>query len=160
MEEQSKVILTYENIPGYFRQSVDYVFLDRVEIIPGVSAEGIKMISGQDWYFKMHFPGNPVMPGVFQMEALMQTGGLIINTMEGKKDLTLMFRECSSARIIKSARPGDILKTTARLLSYKRGIARFKAEATVNDELSCEMEFTHIAPSEIGSMMRKEGESK
>lgn len=147
MEE--KLILNYENMQAYFRQTTDFIFLDKVEIMPGKSAEGIKLASAQDWYFRMHFPGNPVMPGVFQMEALMQTGGLIINAMEGKKELPLMFGECKSVRIRKSVRPGDILKTHVALQSYRRGVAWFQAEAETEGEVSCTMQFSLVAPSEM-----------
>lgn len=157
MEE--KVILDYKNIKSYFRQTVEYIFLDRVEIVPGVSAEGMKLVSSQDWYFKYHFPENPVMPGVFQMEAMMQTGGLIINAMEGKKDFPLLFRGCKSVRIYKSVRPGDILKTTVVLEAYKRGIARFHGTATVGGGASCEMDFSLISSNELQSVLPRGEES-
>lgn len=144
-----KVVLTYENMREYFRQSVEFIFLDRVVIIPGKSAEGTKLVSAQDWYFKYHFPNNPVMPGVFQMEAIIQTGGLIINTQEGKQKLSLFFEGCKNVRIYRSVRPGDVLKTNAVLLSYKRGIAKFRGESKVEEKLFCTMEFMLISPEEI-----------
>ena len=147
MEE--KVLLIRENMQEYFRQSPEYIFLDYAEISPGKSASAVKMVSEQDWYFKYHFPENPVMPGVFQMEAIMQTGGLIINAMEGKKSLPLLFRSCKSVRIHKEARPGSILKTKTILNSYRRGVAWFQGEAFVGDEVSCTMEFSLIAPDEM-----------
>lgn len=150
---EKKLVLNYENMPEYFRQTADFIFLDKAEIVPGISAEGMKLASAQDWYFGMHFPGNPVMPGVFQMEALMQTGGLIINAMEGKKELTLMFGECKSVRIRKSVRPGDVLKTNVVLQSYRRGVAWFQAEAETNGEVSCTMQFSLVAPSEMHQVL-------
>lgn len=86
------VHLDYRNMQEYFRQTKEFIFLDKVDIEPGESAKGTKLMSSQDWYFQYHFPGNPVMPGVFQMEALMQTGGLIINTLEGKKEIPVIRR--------------------------------------------------------------------
>lgn len=153
MEE--KVILTSENMKEYFRQSSEYIFLDHVEIIPGKSASAVKMVSAQDWYFQYHFPGNPVMPGVFQMEAIMQTGGLIINALKGKKNLSLLFRSCKSVRIHKAVRPGDVLKTRVILNSYRRGVAWFQGEALVGDALSCTIEFSLIAPDEIPCVYRE-----
>ena len=155
-----KIVLTYESMQEYFRQSVEFIFLDRVEILPGQSAEGTKLVSAQDWYFKYHFPGNPVMPGVFQMEAIMQTGGLIINTLEGKKELSLLFEGCKDVRIYGSVRPGDVLKTSAVLLSYKRGIAKFRGESKVREKLLCTMEFMLISPGEMKNIMDRRGEKQ
>ena len=151
--ENEKVFLNYENIFEYTRNVMEYLMVDKVEVIPGESAEGEKLASTQDWYFKIHFPGNPVMPGVFIMEAIMQTGGFIINTMEGKKELPLLFDNCKSVKISRSVRPGDILKTHVKLLSYRRGIAKFEGEATANNAVICKMEFSLIAPSEMTIMM-------
>lgn len=155
---EDKLILDYKNMQEYFRQTKEFIFLDKVEIIPGKSAEGVKLASSQDWYFQYHFPGNPMMPGVFQMEALMQTGGLIINAMEGKKELSLLFGECKSVKIRKSARPGDILKTNVILESYKRGIAWFRAEAYIEGKVSCTMQFSLVAPSEVRQIMQRNEE--
>ena len=96
------------------------------------------------------------MPGVFQMEALMQTGGLIINTLEGKKEIPLLFGECKSVKIKREVRPGDILITAVTLLSYKRGIFCFKGVATVEVKTSCQMEFSLISPTELLQMKKND----
>ena len=150
------VHLDYRNMQEYFRQTKEFIFLDKVDIEPGESAKGTKLLSSQDWYFQYHFPGNPVMPGVFQMEALMQTGGLIINTLEGKKEIPLLFGECKSVKIKREVRPGDILITDVTLLSYKRGICWFKGVATVEGKTSCQMEFSLISPTELLQMKKND----
>lgn len=147
------ILINYKNKNEYFRQTEEYIFLDSIEVLPGKSARGYKNVTLQDWYFRYHFPGNPVMPGVFQMEALMQTGGLIINTMDGKKDLTLMFSECKNSRLYQTVRPGMVLNTEVELYSYKRGVAWLKGEARVGDQLSCSMQFSLIAPEEVALVM-------
>lgn len=137
----------------YFRQTPEFIFIDRIEVEPGVYAVGEKNVKEEDWYFKYHFPHNPIMPGVFQMEALMQTGGLIINTLPGKKELKLYFGECKSVRINESIRPGDILRTVVELKTYRRGIAWFEAKAMLGEKVSCKMNFSLIAPDEVGQIM-------
>jgi len=154
----SKIHLDREhNMYNYFRQTSEYIFIDRIDVEPGVCAEGEKKVEESDWYFQYHFPSNPIMPGVFQMEALMQTGGLIINTLEGKRELKLYFGECKSVRINESVRPGDILKTVVNLKSYRRGIAWFDAKAMVGEKISCKMQFSLIAPDEVGQIMNHKG---
>ncbi len=160
MQNQIEVFLDYSNMYEYFRQTPEFIFLDSVKVVPGIQADGEKLASGQDWYFKYHFPNNPVMPGVFQMEALMQTGGLIINTMEEKKELKLFFGECKSVRISGSVRPGDILKTHVELKSYRRGVAWFEGVGKVESNVTCCMQYSLIAPDEIAAILnhKKSGE--
>lgn len=151
----NKIILDCNgDMYDYFRQTKEFIFIDRIEVEPGVRATGIKNVKEEDWYFQYHFPGNPIMPGVFQMEALMQTGGLIINTLPGKKDLKLYFGECKSVRINDSVRPGDTLKAVVELKTYRRGVAWFDAKAMVGEKVSCKMTFSLIAPDEVGQIMK------
>ena len=139
-----------ENLLEYFRQTKEFIFIDSVDVdSENKCAQGVKELSSDEWFFPLHFPDDPVMPGVFQMEAVMQTGGLILNTMEGKKEQKLYFYSCEDAKIYKSARPGCILKTSAELKSYRRGIAKFIGSAKIDDEVSCEIRFTIIVPEEI-----------
>lgn len=139
-----------EKLLEYFRQTKEFIFLDSVVIeSEEKNAQGVKKLSPDEWFFALHFPDDPVMPGVFQMEAVMQTGGLILNTMEGKKEQKLYFYSCEDAKIYKSARPGCVLKTSAELKSYRRGIAKFTGNARIDDEIACELKFTIIVPEEI-----------
>lgn len=145
----SEITLSGNELQSYFRQTMDYIFMDKARIIANISASSEKRLTEKDWFFQMHFPGNPLMPGVFQMEMLQQTGGLIINAMEGNRELPLYFYSCKNVGIKKAARPGDLLIAKVELIRYKRGIAKFQGELLVNGELSCEMEFSLIAPTEI-----------
>ena len=144
-----KILLDYKNILDYAEDVIEYLFVDRVEVEIGERACGTKHASLQDWYFKIHFPGDPMMPGVFVMEAVMQTGLFIISTIPEKQHVKFVFRECSKVKLFRSVRPGDVLYTDVMLESYKRGVARFKGKAYVNDELACNMDFTMVAPQEL-----------
>lgn len=57
--------LTRNDFSPYFRQTLDYVFLDEIEIEPGVFSNGKFLLQKNFWVFKWHFPNNPVFPGVF-----------------------------------------------------------------------------------------------
>ena len=137
------------NMFDYFRQTKEFIFLDEILIIPGKSATAKKYISKEEWYFKYHFPNNPIMPGVFQMEAMMQTGGLIINTLEGKRDLKILFDSAKNVKIISMIKPEMILTTDVKIISYKRGIIKLQGEVKVEDKLMSNMEFTLVAPDEL-----------
>lgn len=146
---ENRIIIDYSNIFEYSKDTIEYMFVDRAEVIPGKEAWGIKLSSHQDWYYKIHFPGNPIMPGVFIMESLMTTGAFIINTMEGKKEVQFLFDSCKEVKIYKSVRPGDTINSHVKLVKYRLGVASFEAEAFVENNLICKMSFRLIAPSEL-----------
>lgn len=146
--------LDYRNIMEYAEDSVEYLFVDKVEVQTGKRAQGVKYASMQDWYFKIHFPNNPVMPGVFVMEAIMQTGLFIISTMPGKRDVLFFFHECNKVKLRRCVRPGDVVETNVVLEFYKHGVAKFYGEAFVDDEIVCSMKFTMVAPKELPVILK------
>lgn len=150
-----KVLIDYRNMFEYTKNTIDYMFVDKAEVIPGKEAWGQKLASIQDWYFKMHFPGDPVMPGALVMEAIMTTGSFAVYTLSGKKDIKLLFNECNNMKLFKSVRPGDILNTHAILEMYRRGVARFYGEAFTEGDIVCKMNFVLIAPEEFPKRREK-----
>ncbi len=140
--------IDWEDMDKYIADPLEYRFVDCVEV-EGEEAWGKKLASSQDWYFKMHFPNNPVMPGVFLMEALMQTGVFIITTRDEIKEKLMMFHACKSMRMFGSVRPGDVLNTHVVLKSYRNGIACYSGEASVDGTKVCAMEFTLVVPGEL-----------
>lgn len=146
---ENKITINYNNIFEYSKDTMEYMFVDKAEVVPGKEAWGTKLSSHQDWYYKIHFPENPIMPGVFIMESIMTTGALIVNTMEGKKNVQLLFDSCKEVKVYKSVRPGDILKSHVKLIKYRLGVASFEAEAFVENDIVCKMFFKLVAPSEL-----------
>ena len=148
-----KLVVNWENMDEYTAVPMAYRFVDEVVVTPGEDAIGTKLVSSLDWYFKIHFPGNPIMPGVFLMEAMQQTGSFIITTMEGIGSCEMLFQSCRAMRIYKAVRPGDILKTAVKLKSYRHGVAVFSGEAKIHCEegeiLACVMEFTLVLQKEL-----------
>lgn len=144
-----KVIINYNNIFQYTKNTLEYLFVDKAEVIPGKEAWGIKLASHQDWYYKMHFPGNPIMPGVFVMEAIMTTGSFVIYTMPEKKEVQLLFNSAKDVKMFRSVRPGDVINTHAVLERYRHGVANFRGKAMCENELVCQMSFTLIVPEEF-----------
>lgn len=148
MEAINKIELDYRNILEYTKDVQEYLFVDKVTV-EGNKAVGRKVVSSQDWYFCIHFPGNPIMPGIFIMESIMQTGTFIVTTMPGKKEISLLFDSNESTKFYKGVRPGDTLKTSVEMLSYKRGIVKFVGEGYIEEELVCKMKFTLVVPEEL-----------
>jgi 3-hydroxyacyl-[acyl-carrier-protein] dehydratase len=100
-----------------------------------------------DNFFPGHFPTRPLMPGVLQVEAMAQVGGLVMLTPEvgGSKE-NFFFGGVDSCRFRRPVLPGDVLVMKVELIKLNKrfGMAKMKAEAYVGDKLACEAELTMI----------------
>jgi 3-hydroxyacyl-[acyl-carrier-protein] dehydratase len=107
------------------------------------SIVGIKCVTANEPYFQGHFPGNPVMPGVLIIEALGQTGGVLMSKslnadVTGK---TIFFASVDGCRFRAPVRPGDVLYMHVDVLRYRGDLFKFRGQARVNDKLAAECEF-------------------
>jgi 3-hydroxyacyl-[acyl-carrier-protein] dehydratase len=95
-----------------------------------------------DNFFPGHFPTRPLMPGVLQVEAMAQVGGLVMLTPEvgGSKD-NFFFGGVDACRFRKPVLPGDTLVMKVELVKLNKrfGVAKMKAQAFVGDKLACEV---------------------
>ena len=79
-------MLDKKQIEEIIPQRDPFLMIDEVEsFVPGESAVAYKNVREDEWYFKGHFPGNPIMPGVLITESLAQTGAVAILSMEENK---------------------------------------------------------------------------
>lgn len=153
-----KLFIDWKNMEEYSLIPIEYRFVDKAEVIPGKEACGEKAFSFLDWYFKSHFPGNPIVPGVFLMEVLQQTGMLIVTTMTEVSEKLLFFHSCESMRMYCPVRPGDIVLAYVELDSYKHGVARMHGRIVMydkekgEDKLVCFMHFTLLAIKELSDI--------
>lgn len=137
--------LDFNQVLEYQADRYPYLFFDKVtDLEPGVKCTGVKNLTQNEWYFPVHFPGDPCMPGFLQAEALTQVCALTILTMEGNKGKQVLLLSCDKLRLFQKVRPGDVMILETELISYRHGIAKGKGRATVDGKLvcSCEMTFT------------------
>jgi 3-hydroxyacyl-[acyl-carrier-protein] dehydratase len=124
-----------------------FLLVDRVvELEPGTRAVGIKQVSANEPQFTGHFPGRPIMPGVLMVEALAQTAGIAVLTLEeyrGKIGLFAGIDECRFRRLVV---PGDTLRLEVTVEKLRGMFGRVKALATVDDEVAVEATLSIIIP--------------
>ena len=107
-----------------------FLLIDTIEELePGVRAVAKKCVSYNEPYFAGHFPGEPVMPGVLQIEALAQTGAVAILCQENFKGKTAYFAAINSAKFKNKVVPGDVLTLEVEIIKEKgpMGVGRAKA---------------------------------
>lgn len=121
-----------------------FLLVDRAEhYLEGRSITGIKCVSAGEPFFQGHFPGNPVMPGVLIIEALAQTGAILMSkTLDADiARTTIFFMGVEKARFRRPVRPGDVLEMPVHVVTARRGVFKFKGEARVNGARCADAEF-------------------
>ena len=110
-----------------------FLLVDRItECVPGEYSKGYKNLTWNDSFFQGHFPGNPVMPGVLQLEAMAQAAGILMLRQVGCDDKIALFMSADKVKFRTAVKPGDQLQIDVKLLK-SRGlkIASAKAECKV-----------------------------
>ncbi len=112
-----------------------------VEFTPGESIVGIKNVTANEPFFQGHFPDHPVMPGVLIVEAMVQTGGiLVLNECPNPHDFVAYFLSIDKVKFRKLVVPGDRLEFRMRLVRSRVGVHVIEGKAYVDDQLVCEGE--------------------
>ena len=122
-----------------------FLLIDRVvEIVPDVSAVGIKNVSINEPFFQGHFPRQPVLPGVLIIEAMAQTAAVfVVQTLEGAAAGKLVyFMTVDEARFRRPVFPGDVLRIHVSKLRNRRNVWKFRGEARVDGALMAEATYS------------------
>jgi len=145
-----KIILDKKGIYEYQQNREPYLLIDFAEeIIPGKSAKGYKDLSNDEWFFKVHWPSDPNMPGMLQIEALIQMCALSILSLPGNKGKVMYLTSANNMKFIKKIIPNNRLYIETKIKSFKRGLAICEGMGLVNKEIACKAEFDLILPEEI-----------
>jgi 3-hydroxyacyl-[acyl-carrier-protein] dehydratase len=133
-----------------------YLLIDYAsKVIPGKLADGYKLLKKNEWFFKVHWPGDPNMPGMLQVEALVQMASLSILSLPGNKGKILYLTHANEIRFLKKIIPNDKLEIKTKLKSFKRGLAQCEGYGFVKKKLVCSAQFTLILPDLIKSYKLK-----
>ena len=142
--------LNKEQICEYQQNRDPYLMIDfATEIVPGESAKGYKDLSENEWFFKVHWPTDPNVPGMLQIEAMVQMAALTILTLPNNKGKVVYLASADKITFKRKIVPGDRLYLKTKLKSWNRGIGKCEGVGTVNDKLACKAEFTLVLPEKI-----------
>ena len=150
MKLSKKEILEYQqNRPPYLM--IDYA----EEVIPGKSAKGFKDLKDDEWFFKVHWPKDPNMPGMLQVESLVQMCALSLLTMPGNKGKLVYLISADKIKWQKKIVPNNRLIIETKVNSYNRGIAKCEGKGKINNKTACNAEFTVVLPHVINDYKKK-----
>ncbi len=109
---------------------------------------GIKGVTSSEYFFQGHFPGLPVMPGVFQVEALAQTMAVYVAKQPGFGDRIGLFAGIDDCRFKRVVVPGDTLRLEITMEKLGKRFGRARGVASVDGETACEATLSFIIPGE------------
>ena len=149
--------LNKEQILEYQQNRPPYLMIDFAEeVVPGKSAKGYKDFKEDEWFFKVHWPKDPNVPGMLQIEALVQMSALSILSLPGNKGKVMYLTSANNIKFIKKIIPNKRLYLETKVKSYKRGLAICEGLGLIEKQIACKAEFNLILPEEIKKYNLKE----
>ncbi|MBI2000683.1 MAG: 3-hydroxyacyl-ACP dehydratase FabZ [candidate division NC10 bacterium] len=124
-----------------------FLLVDRIlEMELGRRVVGIKNVTINEPFFRGHFPGHPIMPGVLIVEAMAQVGGvLLMRSLDARAEKKVMyFTGIDRARFRRPVVPGDQIRFELEILQLRRQVCRMKCAAYVDGKLVAEAELSSV----------------
>ena len=142
-DQTSGFVFDIQAIQRILPHRYPFLLIDRILHFDEKTIEGIKNVTINEPFFEGHFLDNPIMPGVLQMEAMAQVGGiLLLNIIDSPQDVWVYLQGIDRARFKRPVVPGDQIIFKIELLTLRMGICKMQGRAFVDDKLVCEAELT------------------
>jgi UDP-3-O-[3-hydroxymyristoyl] N-acetylglucosamine deacetylase / 3-hydroxyacyl-[acyl-carrier-protein] dehydratase len=137
------VVFDIDAIQRILPHRYPFLLVDRViEFEPGEYITGVKNVTINEPFFQGHFPGYPVMPGVLIIEAMAQTGGImLLNAIPDPENWLALFAAIDGVKFRRQVVPGDTLRFELKVLSSKQSMCKMHGDAYVGEEKVCEGDF-------------------
>jgi len=132
--------LRAEQILGLLPHRYPFLLIDRVLEVSDDKVIALKNVSINEPYFQGHYPNHPVMPGVLQIEAMAQVGGLLMMDSEETAGKLVYFMTLDNVKWRKPVTPGDQIVFEVELLQLKRNTCRMRGKGTVDGNVVVEGE--------------------
>jgi len=138
------MILNIEEIKKLIPHREPFLFIDTCNIkIPGEYGVSSKVFKENDYFFKGHFPNNPIVPGVIIVEAMAQTAGIVVSyKLKHFKEKSVLFMSVNKAKFRKPILPNDNVIFEVRFLNSVRDVYKFEGRCFKDDIKVCEAEFS------------------
>ena len=136
--------LNTEEIKNLIPHRDPFLFVDTCEIIiPGEHAKSEKLFSANEYFFKGHFPGNPIVPGVIIVEAMAQTAGIVVSyKLKEFKDKSVLFMSVNKAKFRKPIFSDEIVSFEVKFINSVRDVYKFEGTCYKGDVKVSEAEFS------------------
>tara|TARA_B100000575_G_C22916211_1_gene531762 strand:- start:158 stop:592 length:435 start_codon:yes stop_codon:yes gene_type:complete len=136
--------LNIDNIKELIPHRDPFLFVDKCKIIvPGEHGISYKLFNENEYFFKGHFPNNPIVPGVIIVEAMAQTAGIVVSyKLREFKEKSVLFMSVNKAKFRQPILPNDNICFEVKFLNSVRDVYKFQGIALKNDKKVSEAEFS------------------
>jgi len=135
---KKEILKIQKNKPPYLM--MDYA----TKIVPGKSSEGYKVLKRNEWFFKVHWKGDPNMPGMLQLEAITQISALAILTLPNNANKTMYIVSMNNIRFYKKVLPTQKILISSKIEYSKENYFQFKGQIKVKQSLVCKVDFAML----------------